>query len=95
MTFEQVIQLSQAGFTAEQITSLASVINSPAAPAATPPAAPAATPPANSPTLADVLQKITELTNTITNSNILNSEQPNNGNIGAEDALASLVIPNK
>ena len=99
MTFEQIIQLSQAGFTAEQIAAIAPLVTSaPATPAANVPAIPAANVPATpaaEPTTADILKEISKLTSAITANAVLNSNQPAVNNQSAEDLLASIVIPTK
>lgn len=103
-SIDEILKLSGAGFTAEQITALAG-INVPAptpTPAPTPAPAPAPTPapapaPASAPApapeapnIADLMKKISDLSAQVQNAMILQSAQPPVPNNSAEDALSDI-----
>ena len=109
MTIEQIIQLTQAGFSADQITALAPLIagnteqpkpQEQPKPKEQPkpqeqPEQPKPQEQQNSPTMSDIMTQIANLTKAITANAIINSNQPENNGNSAEDALASIVIPGK
>ena len=109
MTIEQIIQLTQAGFNAEQITALAPLISgnvekqepkqeekqeSKQEEKQEPKQEPKQEEKQN-PTMSDIMAQIANLTKAITANAIINSNQPESKSGSAEDALASIVIPGK
>lgn len=109
MTIEQIIQLTQAGFNADQITALAPLIAGNTEPQEQqkpqeqqeqpkpqePQEQPKPQEQQNSPTMSDIMAQIANLTKAITANAIINSNQPEIKGGTAEDALASIVIPGK
>ena len=97
MTIEQIIQLTKAGFSADQITALAPLIagNTEQPKPQEQPEQPKPQEQQNSPTMSDIMTQIANLTKAITANAIINSNQPENNGNSAEDALASIVIPGK
>ena len=100
MTIEQIIQLTQAGFNADQITALAPLIAGNTEPQEQPKQQEQQEQPKpqeqnTSPTMSDIMAQIANLTKAITANAIINSNQPENKGNSAEDALASIVIPTK
>lgn len=109
MTIEQVIQLTQAGFNAEQITALAPLISGNVEkqepkqeekqePKQEPKQEEKQEPKQEEkqdPTMSDIMAQIANLTKAITANAIINSNQPESKGGSAEDALASIVIPGK
>ena len=109
MTIEQIIQLTQAGFNADQITALAPLISgnvekqepkqeekqeSKQEEKQEPKQDPKQEEKQN-PTMSDIMAQIANLTKAITANAIINSNQPEIKGGTAEDALASIVIPGK
>ena len=101
MTIEQIIQLTQAGFNADQITALAPLISGNVEkqeekqePKQEEKQEPKQEEKQN-PTMSDIMAQIANLTKAITANAILNSNQPGSSGGTAEDALASIVIPGK
>ena len=109
MTIEQIIQLTQAGFNADQITALAPLISGnvekqeqkqePKQEEKQEPKQEEKQEPKQeekqNPTMSDIMAQIANLTKAITANAIINSNQPENKGNSAEDALASIVIPTK
>ena len=95
MTIEQIIQLTQAGFNADQITALAPLISGEAKPEPKPEPEPKPNPEPAPATLEGVMRQIAALTQAITANAIINTNQPGSNTDSAEDALASIVIPGK
>ena len=109
MTIEQIIQLTQAGFNAEQITALAPLIsgNVEKQEQKQEPKQEEKQEPKQeekqeqkqeekqNPTMSDIMAQIANLTKAITANAIINSNQPESKGGSAEDALASIVIPGK
>ena len=109
MTIEQIIQLTQAGFNAEQITALAPLISGNVEkqeqkqeekqePKQEPKQEEKQEPKQEekqNPTMSDIMAQIANLTKAITANAIINSNQPESKGGSAEDALASIVIPGK
>ena len=101
MTIEQIIQLTQAGFNADQITALASLISGnvekqePKQEEKQEPKQEEKQEEKQNPTMSDIMAQIANLTKAITANAIINSNQPENKGNSAEDALASIVIPTK
>ena len=109
MTIEQIIQLTQAGFSADQITALAPLISGEQKPEPKtdpepkpepktdpePKPEPKPNPEPAPATLEGVMRQIAALTQAITANAIINTNQPGNNTDSAEDALASIVIPKK
>ena len=109
MTIEQVIQLTQAGFNAEQITALAPLISGnvekqepkqeekqePKQEEKQEPKQEQKQEEKQNPTMSDIMAQIANLTKAITANAIINSNQPEIKGGTAEDALASIVIPGK
>ena len=93
MTIEQIIQLTQAGFNADQITALAPLISGNVEKQEEK-QEPKQEEKQN-PTMSDIMAQIANLTKAITANAILNSNQPGSSGGTAEDALASIVIPGK
>ena len=94
-SIDDILKLSGAGFTAEQITALAGInANAPAStPAPEPEPAPAPEPapePAPAPNIADLMKKISDLSKQVQNAMILQSAQPPVPNNSAEDALSDI-----
>ena len=89
MTIEQIIQLTQAGFNADQITALAPLISGNVEQQE-----PKQEEKQN-PTMSDIMAQIANLTKAITANAVINSNQPESKGGTAEDALASIVIPGK
>ena len=101
MTIEQIIQLTQAGFNADQITALAPLISGNVEkqeekqePKQEEKQEPKQEEKQN-PTMSDIMAQIANLTKAITANAIINSNQPEIKGGTAEDALASIVIPGK
>ena len=109
MTIEQIIQLTQAGFNADQVTALAPLISgnvekqepkqeekqeSKQEEKQEPKQDPKQEEKQN-PTMSDIMAQIANLTKAITANAIINSNQPEIKGGTAEDALASIVIPGK
>lgn len=105
MTIEQIIQLTQAGFNADQITALAPLISGNVEkqeqkqeekqePKQEEKQEPKQEEKQN-PTMSDIMAQIANLTKAITANAIINSNQPESKGGSAEDALASIVIPGK
>ena len=105
MTIEQIIQLTQAGFNADQITALAPLISGNVEkqeqkqeekqePKQEEKQEPKQEDKQN-PTMSDIMAQIANLTKAITANAIINSNQPEIKGGTAEDALASIVIPGK
>ena len=105
MTIEQIIQLTQAGFNADQITALAPLISGNVE-KQEPKQEEKQEPKQEekqeqkqeekqNPTMSDIMAQIANLTKAITANAIINSNQPENKGNSAEDALASIVIPTK
>ena len=96
--FDDILALSKAGFTAQQIAALAQTVQQPApvtvqqpapAPVQQPAPAPAQQPaPAKDP----ILEAIQNLTGIVQNGNILQSQQPPKQQT-AEDILANIINP--
>ena len=109
MTIEQIIQLTQAGFNADQITALAPLISGnvekqepkqeekqePKQEEKQEPKQEEKQEEKQNPTMSDIMAQIANLTKAITANAIINSNQPENKGNSAEDALASIVIPTK
>ena len=109
MTIEQIIQLTQAGFNADQITALAPLISGnvekqeqkqePKQEEKQEPKHEEKQEPKQeekqNPTMSDIMAQIANLTKAITANAIINSNQPESKGGSAEDALASIVIPGK
>ena len=109
MTIEQIIQLTQAGFNAEQITALAPLISGnvekqeqkqeekqePKQEEKQEPKQEQKQEEKQNPTMSDIMAQIANLTKAITANAIINSNQPEIKGGTAEDALASIVIPGK
>ena len=109
MTIEQIIQLTQAGFNADQITALAPLISGnvekqepkqePKQEEKKEPKQEEKQEPKQeekqNPTMSDIMAQIANLTKAITANAIINSNQPESKGGSAEDALASIVIPGK
>ena len=105
MTIEQIIQLTQAGFNADQITALAPLISGnvekqePKQEEKQEPKQEEKQEPKQeekqNPTMSDIMAQIANLTKAITANAIINSNQPESKGGSAEDALASIVIPGK
>ena len=105
MTIEQIIQLTQAGFNADQITALAPLISGnvekqePKQEEKQEPKQEEKQEPKQeekqNPTMSDIMAQIANLTKAITVNAIINSNQPESKGGSAEDALASIVIPGK
>lgn len=99
-TIDEILKLSGAGFTAEQITALAGINDKAPAPAPAPVPAPAPAPepapaPAPAPTpeapnIADLMKQISDLSAQVRNAMILQSAQPEVHNNSAEDALSDI-----
>ena len=89
MTIEQIIQLTQAGFNADQITALAPLISGNVEKQEQKQEE------KQNPTMSDIMAQIANLTKAITANAIINSNQPEIKGGTAEDALASIVIPGK
>ena len=105
MTIEQIIQLTQAGFNAEQITALAPLISGNVekqeqkqeekqGPKQEEKQESKQEEKQN-PTMSDIMAQIANLTKAITATAVINSNQPESKGGSAEDALASIVIPGK
>ena len=106
--FDDILALSKAGFTAQQIAALAQTVQQPApapvpqpapapvpqlAPAPVPQPAPAPVPqPAPAPAKDPILEAIQNLTGIVQNGNILQSQQPPKQQT-AEDILANIINP--
>ena len=104
--FDDILALSKAGFTAQQIAALAQTVQQPApvtvqqpapAPVQQPAPAPAQQPapaPAQQPAPAKdpILEAIQNLTGIVQNGNILQSQQPPKQQT-AEDILANIINP--
>ena len=101
MTIEQIIQLTQAGFNADQITALAPLISGNVEKQEQKqeekqePKQEEKQEEKQSPTMSDIMAQIANLTKAITANAIINSNQPESKGGSAEDALASIVIPGK
>ena len=109
MTIEQIIQLTQAGFNADQITALAPLISGnvekqeqkqeekqePKQEEKQEPKQVEKQEEKQNPTMSDIMAQIANLTKAITANAIINSNQPESKGGSAEDALASIVIPGK
>ena len=109
MTIEQIIQLTQAGFNADQITALAPLISGnvekqeqkqeekqePKQEEKQEPKQEQKQEEKQNPTMSDIMAQIANLTKAITANAIINSNQPEIKGGTAEDALASIVIPGK
>ena len=101
MTIEQIIQLTQAGFNAEQITALAPLISGNVEKQEQKqeekqePKQEQKQEEKQNPTMSDIMAQIANLTKAITANAIINSNQPEIKGGSAEDALASIVIPGK
>ena len=109
MTIEQIIQLTQAGFNADQITALAPLISGnvekqeqkqePKQEEKQEPKQEEKQEPKQeekqNPTMSDIMAQIANLTKAITANAVINSNQPESKGGTAEDALASIVIPGK
>ena len=109
MTIEQIIQLTQAGFNADQITALAPLISGnvekqeqkqeekqePKQEEKQEPKQEQKQEEKQNPTMSDIMAQIANLTKAITANAIINSNQPESKGGSAEDALASIVIPGK
>ena len=101
MTIEQIIQLTQAGFNAEQITALAPLISGNVEKQEQKqeekqePKQEQKQEEKQNPTMSDIMAQIANLTKAITANAIINSNQPEIKGGTAEDALASIVIPGK
>lgn len=111
MTIEQIIQLTQAGFNADQITALAPLISGnvekqepkqkqeekqePKQEEKQEPKQEPKQEEKQNPTMSDIMAQIANLTKAITANAIINSNQPEIKGSTAEDALASIVIPGK
>ena len=97
MTIEQIIQLTQAGFNADQITALAPLIsgNVEKQEPKQEEKQEQKQEEKQNPTMSDIMAQIANLTKAITANAIINSNQPENKGNSAEDALASIVIPTK
>lgn len=93
-SIDEILKLSGAGFTAEQITALAGINAAPPAPAApaapTAPAEPAEPAEPAGPNIADLMKKISDLSAQVQNAMILQSKQPPVPNNSAEDALSDI-----
>ena len=101
MTIEEIIQLTQAGFNADQITALAPLISGNVEkqeqkqePKQEEKQEQKQEEKQN-PTMSDIMAQIANLTKAITANAIINSNQPESKVGSAEDALASIVIPGK
>ena len=109
MTIEQIIQLTQAGFNADQITALAPLISGNAEKQdqkqeekqeekqeqKQEEKQEQKQEEKQNPTMSDIMAQIANLTKAITANAIINSNQPEIKGGSAEDALASIVIPGK
>ena len=109
MTIEQIIQLTQAGFNADQITALAPLISGnvekqeqkqePKQEEKQEPKQEEKQEPKQeekqNPTMSDIMAQIANLTKAITANAVINSNQPESKGGTAEDVLASIVIPGK
>ena len=101
MTIEQIIQLTQAGFNADQITALAPLISGNVEKQEQKqeekqePKQEQKQEEKQNPTMSDIMAQIANLTKAITANAIINSNQPEIKVGSAEDALASIVIPGK
>ena len=101
MTIEQIIQLTQAGFNADQITALAPLISGNVEKQEQKqeekqePKQEQKQEEKQNPTMSDIMAQIANLTKAITANAIINSNQPESKGGSAEDALASIVIPGK
>ena len=109
MTIEQIIQLTQAGFNADQITALAPLISGnvekqeqkqeekqePKQEEKQVPKQEQKQEEKQNPTMSDIMAQTANLTKAITANAIINSNQPEIKGGTAEDALASIVIPGK
>ena len=109
MTIEQIIQLTQAGFNADQITALAPLISGNVEKQEQKqeekqeqkqeekqePKQEQKQEEKQNPTMSDIMAQIANLTKAITANAIINSNQPEIKGGTAEDALASIVIPGK
>ena len=88
MTIEQIIQLTQAGFTAEQITALAPLING-----GQPQPQPQAQPQPQTKTQQDaILEQLAALTSAIQSGNINNHNNPAD-KITSADVAAAIINP--
>ena len=97
MTIEQIIQLTQAGFNADQITALAPLIsgNVEKQEQKQEEKQEPKQEEKQNPTMSDIMAQIANLTKAITANAVINSNQPEIKGGSAEDALASIVIPGK
>lgn len=109
MTIEQIIQLTQAGFNADQITALAPLISGnvekqeqkqeekqePKQEEKPEQKQEEKQEEKQNPTMSDIMAQIANLTKAITANAVINSNQPEIKGGTAEDALASIVIPGK
>ncbi len=109
MTIEQIIQLTQAGFNADQITALAPLISGnvekqeqkqeekqePKQEEKPDLKKEEKQEEKQNPTMSDIMAQIANLTKAITANAVINSNQPESKGGTAEDALASIVIPTK
>lgn len=109
MTIEQIIQLTQAGFNAEQITALAPLISGNVEKQEQKQEEKQEEKQEQkqeekqerkqeekqNPTMSDIMAQIANLAKAITANAIINSNQPEIKGGSAEDALASIVIPGK
>ena len=109
MTIEQIIQLTQAGFNADQITALAPLISGNVEKQEQKQEEKQEEKQEQkqeekqeqkqeekqNPTMSDIMAQIANLTKAITANAIINSNQPESKGGSAEDALASIVIPGK
>ena len=92
MTVEQILMLADRGFTAQQITAFAQMQQT-ATPAPAVPAAPAVPEAPAAPTvdpLAAMQQQMQQLTQTILNNSVANSQQPPTQT--ADDVLYAVLI---
>ena len=89
-TIDEILKLSGAGFTAEQITALAGINDKEPAPAPAPEPAPAPAPEPEAPNIADLMKQISDLSKQVQNTMILQSAQPLVPNKSAEDALSDI-----
>ena len=90
MTFDQLLQLLDAGFTKEEIMALTGAPAPQTEPAPQPEPAPQ-TEPAPMNDQAAILAKLEELNQTIIRSNINNSKQPETESV--DDILAAIIRP--
>lgn len=109
MTIEQIIQLTQAGFNADQITALAPLISGNVEKQEQKQEEKQEEKQEQkpeekqeqkqeekqNPTMSDIMAQIANLTKAITANAVINSNQPEIKGGTAEDALASIVIPGK